>query len=267
MTILDRIVRTKRDEIARARSARSLAELKTELRRVQPPRDFYEAVTTIPANGIHLIAEVKKASPSAGIIVEGFDPAKIARTYHRHGAAAISVLTDSTFFQGRLEHIGTVKRGVPLPVLRKEFILDEYQLYEARVAGADAVLLITEILGADALAYLLEVTRSLRMTPLVEVHSDTTLRTAIEAGGVPGAGTYIMGINNRDLAIQKVDLTTTVRLARLIPRGAPFVAESGINRREDVLAMQRAGASAVLVGESLLRSSSIPDQIDALLGR
>lgn len=267
MTILDRIVHTKRVEVAEARQRRPLAEVRANLAQIDPPRDFLQALTAPPARGIHLIAEIKKASPSAGVIVEDFDAVEIAQSYHRHGAAAISVLTDETYFQGRLEYIDAVRQAVPLPVLRKDFIIDEYQVYEAREAGADAVLLIAEVLGAGKIGDLMAVAGSLGMTALVEVHSEKTLHAVIDAVGPPRADAYILGINNRDLAVQKVDLATTTRLAKLLPRGAPFISESGISTREDVLEVQRAGARAMLIGESLLRAANIPAQIDNLLGK
>ena len=267
MTILDRIVQTKREEVTLARKCRPLAELQANLARLDPPRDFHGAVTAPSPHGIQLIAEIKKASPSAGLIVADFDPVAIARAYHRHGAAALSVLTDETYFQGRLDFIDVVKRAVPLPVLRKDFIIDEYQLYEARVAGADAVLLIAEVLGADRVAELAAITRRLEMTALVEVHSAENLQAVLDTVGPPNPNAYILGINNRDLTLQRTDLNTTIRLAGLLPHAAPFVAESGIGTREDVRKIQRAGARAMLVGESLLRAASIETQINILMGK
>lgn len=267
MTILDRIVQTKREEVAKASKRRPLAELRANLARLDPPRDFFRAVTAPSPYGIQLIAEIKKASPSAGLIVADFDPVAIAQAYHRYGAAALSVLTDETYFQGHLDFIEAVKEAVPLPVLRKDFVIEEYQLYEARSAGADAVLLIAEVLGADRIAELASSSRQLGMTALVEVHSAENLHRVLDAAGPPGSNSYILGINNRDLGLQRTDLATTTRLANLLPRSVPFVAESGISTREDVRTIQRAGACAMLVGESLLRAESVEGQINILMGK
>ena len=264
-TILDRIVATKRKEVDAAERAMPLATLRERASLVDPPRDFFSAVVAASPGGIRLIAEIKKASPSAGVIVERFNPVEIARTYHRHGAAALSVLTDETYFQGRLEHIQAVKQVVPLPVLRKDFVIDLYQIVEARAGGADAVLLIAEVLGAERLGDLVPVVAQLGMTALVEVHSEAHLDAVLHILGPPGTAAYLLGINNRDLAVQRTDVATTARLARRLPPGAAFVAESGIATAEDVAAIQGAGASAMLIGESLLRAEDIGATIATLL--
>jgi len=266
MTILDRILETKRQEVAQAKQRRPFAEFRAKIQRQPPPRDFYAAVTAPSATGVQLIAEVKKASPSAGLIVEDFDPAAIARTYAAHGAAALSVLTDQSYFQGRLDYIELVKQVVALPVLRKDFIIDEYQLYESRVAGADAVLFITAALPGSKLVELHPIARGLDMSALVEVHSAGELRTVLDLLGPPGPDKYLLGINNRDLHTQRTDLATTTRLAAVLPKGTSFVSESGIATRDDVQQVQRAGACAILVGESLLKAGDIGRQIDSLLG-
>ncbi|MCH9033983.1 MAG: indole-3-glycerol phosphate synthase TrpC [Planctomycetes bacterium] len=265
-TILDTIVETKHRELVTRKAGRPQTELQEQVRYVDPPRDFFAAVATDSPHGIRLIAEVKKASPSAGEIVQDFDPVKIASTYHANGADAISVLTDETYFQGRLEFISQIKAVVPLPVLRKDFLVDEYQVWESRAHDADAILLIAEILESDALVRLRDVAAELSMTTLVEVHAAENLRRVIDVLGLPDRKSYILGINNRDLALQKTDLRTTERLASLLPAGAPFVAESGIATRDDVLTVQRAGASAMLVGESILRSSNHGSKIRELRG-
>ncbi len=267
MTILDRILASKRKELAGAKERRPLASLRAAIERVDPPRDFCGAVSTPSTYGVQLIAEIKKASPSAGLIVADFDPARIARAYDDHGAAAISVLTDETYFQGRLEFIQVVKEAVPLPVLRKDFLIDEYQVFESRAAGADAVLLIAEVLGAARAAELARVAGHLELAVLVEVHTEEHLSALLDALGPPGPDRYLLGINNRDLTAQRTDLATMERLAAHLPAGTPFVAESGLATREDVLQAQRAGACAILVGESLLRADDIGSQIDTLLGR
>ncbi len=267
MTILDRIVESKREELAAAKRHRPIAALKAAIEQTDSARDFHGAVTAPSAHGVQLIAEIKKASPSAGLIVADFDVACIARTYFDHGAAALSVLTDETYFQGRLDFISHVKEAVPPPVLRKDFIIDEYQVYESRAAGADAVLLIAEVLRAQRIAEFTAIAKDLRMAVLIEVHTEENLSALLDMLGPPGPGRYILGINNRDLTAQKTNLSTTTRLAAQLPTGAPFVAESGIATRADVLAAKRAGARAILVGESLLRSNDIGRHVDTLLGR
>jgi indole-3-glycerol phosphate synthase len=267
MTILDHILETKRNEVAAAKQRRPITELQAAIARAAPPRDFYAAATSGESSGVRLIAEIKKASPSAGLIVPDFDPVAIARTYSAHGAVALSVLTDETYFQGRLEFIELVKRAVRLPVLRKDFIIDEYQLWESRLAGADAVLLIAAAMPASDLALLAALARAMAMSVLVEVHAPEELETVMNILGDPRKGKYLLGINNRDLHAQRTDLATTTRLAAMLPTGTPFVSESGIATRDDVLRVQRAGACAILVGESLLRANDIGGQIDSLLGR
>ena len=265
-TILDRIVETKRRELAATKAVRPQDELQEQARQVEPPRDFQGAVVTPSPRGIRLIAEIKKASPSAGVIVHDFDPAYIASVYQANGVDAISVLTDETYFQGHLDFISQVKTAVPMPVLRKDFLVDEYQVWESRAYGADAILLIAEILESDSLVRLRDVAAGLGLATLVEVHAVDNLRRVIDVLGPPDGNHFILGINNRDLAVQKTDLLTTERLASLLPEGSPFVAESGIGTRNDVLTIQRAGASAMLVGESILRSRDRGAKIRELLG-
>ncbi len=267
MTILDRILETKRNEVAAAKQRRPIAELQAAIARAAPPRNFYAATTSGESLGVRLIAEIKKASPSAGVIVPDFDPVAIARTYSAHGAAALSVLTDEAYFQGRLAFIEAVKRAVPLPVLRKDFIIDEYQLHESRAAGADAVLLIVAALTVEPIAGMLSVARRLGMATLIEVHTSEELTSLVNTVGYPGPTSYLLGINNRDLHAQQTDPSTTTRLAAMLPAGTPFVSESGIATRNDVLNAQRAGASAILVGEALRKAGDIGRQIDSLLGR
>jgi indole-3-glycerol phosphate synthase len=266
MTILDTIVESKRTEVWAAKEKRPLANLREAAQCCASPRDFYAAITSTPIEDIALIAEIKRASPSAGLIVSDFDPARIARTYAQHRARAISVLTDEAYFQGRLEYIDLVKQTVPLPVLRKDFMIDDYQIYEARAAGADAVLLIAEILDPQQMATLFKLSTDLGMTTLVEVHSENTLRSVLSALGPPVDARYLLGINNRNLATQTIDLSTMSRLASLLPTQTRFVAESGIATRDDAITAQRSGACAMLVGESILRSSDPGAIIDGLLG-
>jgi len=267
MTILDRILETKREEVAEAKQCRPIADLRAAIERAAPPRDFYSAISTKSALGIRLIAEIKQASPSAGLIVAHFDPVAIARTYAAHGAAALSVLTDKTYFQGCLDYIAQVKQAVALPVLRKDFIIDEYQVYESRAAGADAILLIAAALPDFTSRWrLCETAHNFGMTVLLEVHDEVELQTIDVFLRWPDRR-YLLGINNRDLHAQQTDLATTTRLAAMLPPGTPFVSESGIATRDDVLRVQHAGACAVLVGESLLKAGDIGRQIDSLFGR
>lgn len=255
-TILDRIVETKRREIATARAAVPDAEMERRAAAAPPARDFRAALRR--PGPVTLIAEVKKASPSAGVIRTDFDPVAIARTYEAHGAAAISVLTDAEYFQGSLAYLAAVRAAVNLPVLRKDFVLDRYQLLEARAAGADAVLLIAECLPGDALAELQREATALGLHTLVELHDADQLPRVL-ACGAP-----VVGINNRDLRTFATRLEHTLDLLPLIPPDRTVVSESGIRERADLERLGRAGARAVLVGESLMRARDIGAALDAL---
>ncbi len=258
MTILDTIVDSKRKEIAARRLELPEAELERRVKDAPPPRDFGAALSR--PDEINFLTEVKKASPSAGIIREDFDPATIARAYQEGGAAAISVLTDAPFFQGHLDYLTTVRNVVELPVLRKDFILEPYQVLEGRVAGADAVLLIGEILDDDALSTLLEYTRSLRMEALVELYDRENLPRVIEAGAT------LIGINNRNLRTFETRLEHTLELAEHVPQDRCLVSESGIRTREDIVRLREAGVRAVLIGETLMRAENIVDKLHELRG-
>jgi indole-3-glycerol phosphate synthase len=259
MSILDEIVARKRQEVAAARQAVPVESLRESLSTAPPPRDFLGALTGIPA--IRLIAEVKKASPSAGVLRADFDPAAIAKIYEQHGAACVSVLTDTPYFQGSLEHLRQVRAAVNLPLLRKDFVIERYQVLEARSAGADAVLLIAECLDDYTLRELHEAILEYGMTPLVECYQPENLRRVLDAGA------QLIGINNRDLHTFQVDLGHSVRLRKQIPAGRTTVAESGIRTRRDVETLQAAGLHAILVGEFLVRQSDIGKAVDELLGR
>ncbi|MBN1853204.1 MAG: indole-3-glycerol phosphate synthase TrpC [Pirellulales bacterium] len=258
-TILDRILATKRQEILAAQVARPEPELQAALADAPPARDFLAPLSI--AGPIRLIAEVKKASPSAGLIRANFDPARIATTYANHGAACISVLTDEPFFQGRLQDLSIVRRQVDRPVLRKDFILDPYQLLEARVAGADAVLLIAECLDDTTLQSLVRKTLDLGMTPLVELYEPANLPRVIHSGA------KLIGVNNRNLRTFEVDLNRTLRMREQVPGDFILVGESGIRTRADVERLEAAGVDAILVGESLMRDPDIGAAIDRLLGQ
>jgi indole-3-glycerol phosphate synthase len=220
-------------------------------------RNFYKAVTRLNRHGINVIAEVKKASPSAGLIREDFDPVKIAQTYEKCGADAISVLTDEKFFQGRLEYINQIRRQVDLPILRKDFIIDPWQVYESRAAGADAILLIAEALKPGELMDLMIVAAELTLTVLLEVHHADTLLAVRSLIGFPKKGYSVLGVNNRDLTTMQVDLSTTSRLAGLLDGKEELVAESGIKSRADVEKLKAAGVKAVLIGQTLCESPDI----------
>ncbi len=262
-TILEKIVETKRAEVVEARRLRPLATVQASMASTPPPRDFLAAV--IGGQRLRLIAEIKKRSPSAGLIREDFDPVALARIYESAGAAALSVLTDATYFSGDLSHIAAVKNAVGLPVLRKDFLIDEYQVYESRAGGADAILLIAEILSPAQIDAFSELADGLGMATLVEVHNSGQLAGLREV--LTKGRRLILGINNRDLRLQRIDLETTRRLARSLPPGTPFIAESGIATRADVEAMRAAGAAAVLVGETLMRAEDIPAKIRELFGQ
>lgn len=256
-TILDEIVATKREEVARAKAALPEARLRERLATAPPVRDFFAALGGGPP--VRLIAEVKKASPSAGVIREDFDPVAIARIYQQHGASCLSVLTDEPYFQGSLEYLRQIRAAVELPVLRKDFIIDPYQVIEARVAGADAVLLIAECLEDEALGTLHDAIVKLGMTPLVELYEPANL------GGVLAAGARLVGINNRNLKTFQTDLEHTIRLRPQIPADRLVVGESGIRTRADVERLAAAGVDAILVGESLVARPDVGAAVDELL--
>lgn len=258
-TVLDKIVESKRREIAQRRTSVPMAELAKRAADASPARDFFAALQA--GESIRLIAEVKKASPSAGVIRADFDPVAIARIYQAHGASCLSVLTDEPFFQGCLEYLVAVRQAVDIPVLRKDFILDEYQLVEARAAGADAVLLIAECLDDCLLRGLHQRTIELGMTPLVELYEPANLARVLEAGAT------LVGVNNRDLHTFHVDLEHTLRLRPQVPAECILVAESGIRTSADVRRLEEAGVDAILVGESLMREPDIGAAVDRLLGR
>jgi indole-3-glycerol phosphate synthase len=255
--ILDRIVASKRDEIARAKSLRPESELRRRLGDAPSVRSFFQALGG--PGPVRLIAEVKKASPSRGVIRADFRPAEIARIYQQHGASCLSVLTDEPYFQGCLDDLRQVRAATGLPVLRKDFIIDEYQVVEARAAGADAVLLIAECLDDDNLRRLHDAIVALEMTPLVELYEPANLPRVL------GLGARLIGINNRDLRSFQVDLEHTLRLRREIPADRLVVGESGIRTAADVARLKAAGVNAMLVGEGLMTSADIGAAVDALL--
>jgi indole-3-glycerol phosphate synthase len=248
-TILDKIVASKRQEITAARGQVPDGVLERQLPQSPPVRDFRAALDT-PAD-VQVIAEVKKASPSAGVLRADFDPVTIARTYEANGAACISVLTDEPFFQGRLAYLAAIRAAVTVPLLRKDFILDRYQLLEARCAGADAVLLIAEILDGPALPRLLHEAQDLGLQALVELYDADNLPRVLDSGA------RLIGVNNRDLRTFVTRLEHTLDLAARVPDDCCLVSESGIRTLQDVLRLQAAGVRAILVGETLMRAVDI----------
>jgi indole-3-glycerol phosphate synthase len=252
-TVLDKILAHKLDEVAASKAALPLAELQVRAAEAIPALDFAVALRR---ETVALIAEVKKASPSKGVLIEDFDPVAIARTYADNGASAISVLTDERFFQGSLDYLRQIRATVNVPLLRKEFVVDPYQVYEARAAGADAVLLIVAALSYSQLHELHGLILNLRMSPLVEVHQAAEMERALALDGL-----RLLGINNRDLKTFAVDLDTTAQLAASVPPEVTLVAESGIKSAMDVYRMGQLGAHAVLVGESLVKSGDLAESV------
>jgi len=258
-TILDEIVANKRVEIAAAKAATPEAELRKRLADSGPVRDFFGALAA--TGPIRLIAEIKKASPSKGVIRHDFDPVAVAETYQQHGAACLSVLTDEKFFQGQLGYLGQVRRATDLPLLRKDFILDSYQLLEARAAGADAVLLIAECLDDCNLRKLHNEAVELGLAPLVELYDAENLERVFDAGAT------LIGINNRNLRTFEVNLEHTLNLRDRVPNRCVLVSESGIRTRQDVQRLEAAGVDAILVGETFMASPDVGAAVDALMGR
>jgi len=259
MNILDKIVAQKRIEVAGLPETPISAEL---LRRFGPRRDFWGALKKPRRPGPALIAEVKKASPSAGVICEDFDPVRIAKAYEGAGASCLSVLTDEKFFQGTGAYLGAIRSAVNLPLLRKDFIIDQRQIGQSLEWGADAILLIVAILTEEQLRTFHALARSAGLATLVEVHDETELDRAI------GIGAALIGVNNRDLKTFNVDLATTERLANQLRNSghdALLVAESGIHTRADVERLRSCGAGAILVGESLMRHGNIAAKVAELL--
>jgi indole-3-glycerol phosphate synthase len=254
--VLQTILAVKRDEIAAAKSQRSLDALREELRAVPPPRDFVGALRAKIAAGVPaVIAEVKKASPSRGVIRADFDPAAIGRSYARGGAACLSVLTDERFFQGSGGDLGLAREASGLPVLRKDFVIDPYQVYESRALGADCILLIAAALTTAQMLQLEAAAKGLGMAVLVEIHDEAELRRALSLE------TPLLGINNRNLRTFETSLDTTLALLPLVPRGRIVVTESGILAAADIKRMRGEGVQAFLIGEGFMR---VPDPGGAL---
>jgi len=257
--ILDEIIAHKKEELAETKLRVPFSDLKAKALDAGPTRGFEESLS---AKGeIRLIAEVKKASPSKGVIREDFDPVDIAKIYAKSGASCISVLTEKKYFQGKLEYLDQIRTAVELPLLRKDFIIEEYQIYEARAAGADALLLIAACLDRSQIQDFLGITAELGLDVLVESHTYKELDRALLAGA------SLVGVNNRDLSTFSVSLQTTIDLLQDIPDDRTVVSESGIKTRGDVLTLQKAGVDAILVGESLMREKDVGRKVKELLGK
>ncbi|HWL07635.1 MAG TPA: indole-3-glycerol phosphate synthase TrpC [Planctomicrobium sp.] len=256
-TILDKIIDQKRQEIVAAQSRRSLKELQQAVVTAPTPRDFVGALRAKHPMG--LIAEIKKASPSVGLIRADFDPVAIGRIYEANGAACISVLTDEKFFQGHLSFLEQVRAAVSVPVLRKDFIIDPYQVWEARASGADCILLIAECLDDEQMSLLASLSGELGMQTLIEVYDPENVDRVLKLDPP------MMGVNNRDLRTFVTDLQHTVNLRQRIPSEVLLIGESGIHTRDDVQFLQNAGVHGILVGESLMRSPDIGQRVRELL--
>jgi len=254
--MLDKIIAGKREEVGRRKKTAPLPALKEHIARQKPPLDFARALS---GDRIRLIAEVKQASPSRGVFRPDFDPVGLARTYAQGGAAAISVLTETNYFKGRLEHLGAIREVVELPLLRKDFIFDPYQVYESRAWGADALLLIVAVLSLAQLEELLSLSHDLGLKCLVEVHNESEVERALLSEA------EVIGINNRDLNTFAVDIDTTRRLRPLIPPRRIVVSESGILTRSDVEKLTEWKVNAALVGEALVTADDVGAKMRELL--
>jgi indole-3-glycerol phosphate synthase len=254
--LLNEIISAKKREVADLQTRLNVSQVKQLLKGLPRTRGF------LKPNRFSLIAELKKASPSAGLLIENYQPANLAKAYEEAGAGALSVLTDSPFFQGKIEHLNEAKEATTVPVLRKDFIIDETQIYESRISGADAVLLIVRILTDGQLKSFLKLAKELKLACLVETHSAAEVERAL------GCGANFIGINNRDLDTLKVDLNTTLKLMGQFPelKNRLVVSESGIGSAADVKKLKESGVSGILVGESILSSRDVSAKIRELLG-
>lgn len=264
MSILDQIVRTKYDEVKAAKQILSQRELEATCASLEPTRPFV-ACFEAPQDGnrCRIIAEIKKASPSAGVIRSSFDPIAIAEAYAAGGATALSVLTDQTYFQGDLLFLKQIKSHVSLPLLRKDFIVDPYQIYEARASGADAILLIARLLPHAVLQDYLACANAIGLDVLIEVH---TVEEAVQVSKM--AGRYLLGVNNRDLSTFTVSLEISRQIAATLPkpRAYPLISESGLKTRNDLLALTQLGFDGFLIGESLMREEDLTCALRAFVG-
>lgn len=260
---LDEIVKYKKKELKETKRKVPIIELKKRLDDLPPTKGFKdEFLSPAPDHETiaRIIAEIKRVSPSKGIIRNDFDPVRIARIYEKEGATAISVLTETHYFKGSADHLQLIRQAVKIPLLRKDFIFDEYQVYEARVWGADAVLLISAILNTHELQKLIHLSRDLGLDCLLEVHNPKDLKKVLATEG------EIIGINNRDLHSFEVDINNTLKLIPMIPKGIVVISESGINTREKIIRLQGAGVNGFLIGEALIREQDIGMKLRDFLG-
>ncbi len=256
--ILDRIVQAKKEEVAVLKQKKPFEQVREEATSTHYHRDFRAAVS---GTGCSIIAEIKKRSPSKGIIRGDFDHLDIASCYEKHGASAISVLTDRVFFGGEKSYLSEIKKTVSVPLLRKDFVIDPYQIYETKVLGGDALLLIAGLMDLRTLKDFIILTESLGLSPLVEVHSYADMKKALEAGA------KLIGINNRDLKTFETDIKTSLDLRHAVPGNIALVSESGIHSRGDIEILINHGIHAFLVGEALMAAPDIGAKLDELLGR
>lgn len=255
--ILDKIIEEKRRELKSSKNPATKRDIRKRAEESEDNRGFKKSLQQ--KGPINIIAEVKKASPSKGIIREDFNPVVIAKTYEDNGAAAISVLTDKSFFQGDIKYLSQIRKNVSLPLLRKDFIIDEFQLYEAKAHGADAALLIAAVLERNQMSEYIELSREIGLDNLVEVHSWKDLEKAMFCEA------EIIGINNRNLQTFKTSLKTSFEIARDIPKDKVIVSESGINNREDIMELKENGIDAFLIGEALMKEKDIGKKLKEFL--
>ncbi len=259
MFSLGEILKATRERIERAKLSLSPDELQKRCQNSPPVRSFQKALTTSPT--IALIGEIKKASPSAGLIREDFSPLELAQCYLENGARALSVLTEEKFFQGKLDYLLKIRKKIELPLLRKDFIIDEYQVFESRLFGADAILLIVSILSDEKINRLFRLARESGMEAIVEIHSEEDWRR------ISSLPAKLIGINNRNLKTLTTDLSATFKLTPFIPKNQVVISESGIKTREDVLNLEKAGVKGILVGETIMGSRNAAQKIRYLLGK
>ncbi len=255
--ILDEIIQNKTSEVEISKTSLPLEQIQEQIKDALPSRNFFDAIN--PKGELKIISEVKHASPSKGVFREDFDPVQIAKSYSRGGASAISVLTDEKYFRGSLSFLKNIRAEVDTPLLRKDFIVDPYQVYEARLFGADAILLIVAALDQTSLSELLELTHSLQMNAIVEVHDENELDRALEADA------RIIGINNRDLRTFNVDLNVSINLSKKVPGDKIVIAESGIGSIEDIDRLRGEGVHVFLIGETFMKAPDPGQKLKELI--
>lgn len=258
---LDKIVETKKIEVGRLAAQLTIDEAKAKIAALPPTRGFHQALTTGRKRKLGLIAEVKKASPSKGLIRENFEPIELAQSYERAGADCLSVLTDETYFQGSGQYLSQIREHVSIPLLRKDFIISELQIYEARLLGADAILLIAAILSDEQMRHYIQLAKELTLDVLLEVHDEAELDRALAIGGAS-----LIGINNRNLHTFETSLSHTEVLSAKIPENITLISESGIKTKEDIEYLAAHGADGVLIGETFMRQPDVGEAIRELMG-